>query len=115
MRRHAFALVAAAALISGCIFDPYPSYPVVVSTPASFDRSWDAALGAAGDAGVQLTLVDRMAGRITGTKDGAAVTIELRQFSDGSVQVRFSAPDSKEINPKLDERWLSAYHKRMGR
>jgi hypothetical protein len=45
----------------------------------------------------------------------AAVTIELRQQSDNSLQVRFSAPDSKEINPKLDERWLSAYHRRMGR
>jgi hypothetical protein len=115
MRAHSLALVATAALIAGCIFAPYPSYPVVVSTPASFDRSWDAALGAAEDAGVQVTLADRMAGRITGTNAGAAVTIELRQFSDGSVQVRFSAPDSKEINPKLSDRWLSAYNRRMGR
>jgi hypothetical protein len=115
MRCRSFALVAASALIAGCVFAPPPSYPVVVSAPPSFDRSWDAAIGAAQDAGVQVTLADRTSGRITGTKAGVAVTIELRQVSDNNLQVIFSAPDSKEINPKLGERWLSAYNRRMGR
>ena len=115
MRRHSFVLVATSALIAGCVIAPPPSYPIIVSAPPSFDRSWDAALGAAQDAGVQVTLADRTGGLITGTKAGAAVTIELRRLSDNSLQVRFSAPDSKEINPKLDERLLSAYNRRMGR
>jgi|KBSSwiStaDraftv2_1062776.scaffolds.fasta_scaffold226648_2 hypothetical protein len=115
MRRLSLLLVAASALIGGCIFESYPTHPVVVSTPANFDRSWDAAVGAAQDVGVQLTLVDRTAGNITGTKGGAAVRIELRQLVDNSVQVKFSAPDSTETNPKLGDLWLNAYHKRMGR
>jgi hypothetical protein len=115
MRRPALVLVASSALIAGCVYAPYPAYPVVVSAPPSFDRSWDAALGAAQDAGVEVTLADRAVGRITGTKAGAAVTIELQQQPDNSLQVRFSAPDSKEINPTLGDRWLSAYNRRMGR
>jgi hypothetical protein len=115
MRRPFIALLAATALIAGCVYAPPPTYPVVVSTPPDFDRSWAAALGAAADAGVHVTLADRTQGNIAGTKDGAAVTIEMRQLPDKSLQMRFSAPDSKESNPKLGERWLSAYNRRMGR
>lgn len=115
MRRHRFALLAAFPLIAGCVYSPPPSYPVVVSTPPSYDRSWDAALGAAADAGIQVTLADRTVGRITGSKAGATVTIELLQLSDKSLQVKFSAPDSRESNPTLGDRWLSAYNRRMGR
>jgi hypothetical protein len=116
MRRQSIALVAASALFAGCIFPPPPpSYPVVVAGPPSFDQSWDAAVGAAQDAGIELTQADRSLGRITGTKAGAAVTIELKQMPDRSLHVSFSAPDSKEVNPKLGERWLSAYNRRMGR
>ena len=111
------ALVAASALIGGCVVAPYPygSYPTTVSTPPSFDRSWDAALGAAADAGVQITSADRANGRITGTKAGVAVTIDLRQQADNTLQVIFGAPDSKESNPTLNDRWLTAYNRRMGR
>ena len=80
-----------------------------VPTPPSFDRSWDAALGAAADVGVEITRADRANGRITGTKAGAAVTIDLRQQADNTLQVIFNAPDSKESNPTLNDRWLTAY------
>lgn len=110
-------LVAASALGAGCVVAPYPyGYPTTtVATPPSFDRSWDAALGAAADVGVQITRADRASGRITGTKAGAAVSIELRPQADNTLQVIFSAPDSKESNPSLNDRWLSAYQSRMGR
>ena len=110
------ALLAAALLSAGCVVAPYPyGYPTTVSTPASFDRSWDAALGAAADAGIQITNADRASGRISGSKAGAAVTIELRPQPDNSLQVSFNAPDAKESNPSLQERWSSAYNRRMGR
>lgn len=111
------AAVAAAALLAGCVVAPYPydSVPTTITTPPSFDRSWDAALGAAGDAGIQIARADRGSGRITGSKAGAAVTIDLRQQPDNSLQVTFSAPDSKESNPTLNDRWLAAYNRRMGR
>lgn len=115
MRRLSLALVAAAALLAGCIYPAYPVYPTTVSTPPSFDRSWDAALGAAADAGVQITSADRSTGHITGIKAGAAVTIDLRPQADNTLQVIFSAPDAQESNPSLRDRWLSAYNWRMGR
>ena len=115
MRSFSLALVAASALVAGCVFAPYPGYTTTVSTPPNFDRSWDAALGAADDAGVQVTGADRSTGHITGTKAGAAVTIDLRLQADSTLQVTFSSPDSKERNPTLGERWRSAYNRRMGR
>ena len=109
-------LASVLALLAGCVVAPYPTaYPTTVSTPASFDRSWDAALGAAADAGIQISNADRGTGRITGSKAGAAVTIELRPQADGSLKVSFSAPASKESNPTLGDRWLAAYNRRMGR
>ena len=116
-RRLCLSLVAVAALSAGCVVAPYPDgYPTTtVSSPPSFDRSWDAALGAAADVGVQITSADRANGRITGTKAGAAVSIELRPQADNTLQVIFTAPDSKESNPTLNDRWLRAYQSRMGR
>jgi hypothetical protein len=124
-RTTAWALAAATGLLAGCYYPPYypyATYPVTVSggqittvSPPSFDRSWDAALGAAADAGVQVTNADRGNGRITGNKAGAAVTIELRPQADNTLQVIFNAPDSTESNPTLNQRWLAAYQRRMGR
>ena len=74
---HPFRSVAAVLVCVGltsCVAYPYPYEPQTIMVPASFDRSWDAALGAAGDSGIQVTSADRASGRITGTKAGAAVT-----------------------------------------
>ena len=110
------ALVAACTLIAGCYVDPYPypAYQTVTSAP-SFDKSWDAALGAAADVGIQIASADRSAGRITGSKAGARVTIDVRPQADNTLQVIFSAPDSRESNPSLNDRWLAVYNQRMGR
>lgn len=111
--------LSAALLIGGCVAYPYgyPAYPVAAPAPgpSTFDRSWDAALGAAEDVGVQVTSADRASGRITGSKAGAAVAIALQPQADGSVRVSFNAPNATETNPPLGERWLSSYQRRMGR
>lgn len=108
-------VLAAAALLSGCYVYPYPyGYPTG-AVPASFDRSWDAALGAAAEAGIDVTSADRASGRILGSKAGAAVVIELRPQTDGSLMVSFAAPTARDTNPTLDQRWTSAYNRRMGR
>jgi hypothetical protein len=112
---------ASALLLAGCYYAPYypygayPATTTTVKSPPSFDRSWEAALGAAADAGVQVTGADRGNGRITGTKAGAKVTIELRPQPDNTLQVVFNAPDSRESNPTLNDLWLNAYQRRMGR
>ena len=95
--------------------EPQPQPVVVPSAPPSFNRSFDAALGAATDVGVQVRSADRAIGRITGNKAGVEVTIDVRHQPDGRLKVEFSAPGSPETNPKLSDRWLSAYERRMGR
>ena len=109
----AFGLFVASGLMAGCVA-PYP-YAQPVATPSRFDQAWDAALGAAADAGIQVTNADRAAGRISGSKAGAAVAINLQSMADGRVQVRFDAPDARDTGPTLDQRWLAAYNRRMGR
>jgi type IV pilus biogenesis protein CpaD/CtpE len=101
--------------LASCVAYPYPYEPQTVMVPASFDRSWDAALGAAADSGIQVTSADRASGRIAGTKAGAAVTITVEQQSGGNVRVGFTAPDARETNPTLNDRWLANYNRRMGR
>src|SRR6478735_12277040 len=105
------AALAAATLLAGCYYGPYPYYPyygyrpTTITSPANFDKSWDAAVGAAADAGVLVQRADREIGRITGTKGGAAVTIDVKPQADKSLHVIFTAPDATETNPTLGERW----------
>ena len=97
---------------SGCATEPEPQ-PVAI--PSKYDRSFDAALAAAGDVGVEVRSADRVLGQILGEKAGVEVTIELQRQPDGTVRIEFSAPGSTETKPKLSEKWLSAYQRRMGR
>jgi hypothetical protein len=106
-------LLAAAGLLGGCVAYPYGE--PVPAMPSRYDQAWDAALGAAADAGIQVGAADRASGRISGSKAGAAVAIDVLQLADGRVQVSFDAPASRETNPTLQERWLAAYNRRMGR
>jgi hypothetical protein len=101
--------------LAGCYPEPYPYTAVPLNLPSKFNQSWDAALGAAADAGVQVNSADRTTGLITGNKAGAAVTIKLQSQADGRVSVAFDAPNAKETNPTLSDRWLAAYQRRMGR
>jgi hypothetical protein len=103
--------LAAALSQGGCVvYDPY-----MVAAPASFDRSWNAALGAAEDAGIAVSTADRGSGRIYGRRNGADVTIAVTPQADGSLRVQF---DVKGLGPQdqgLDERFTQAYNRRMGR
>ena len=105
---------ALAGLLAGCVFTSAPE-PQTVTTLPSFDRSWDAALGAAGDVGVQVDSADRAGGRILGSKAGVPVTIDVLRQADGTVRIAFKGPVSPETNPTLGDRWQSAYYRRMGR
>ena len=104
---------ALAGLLAGCVFTSAPE-PQTVTTLPSFDRSWDAALGAAADVGVQVDSADRAGGRILGSKAGVQVTIDVQRQADGNLRISIK-PGSTETDPTLGERWRSAYHRRMGR
>lgn len=106
----------AVAVLAGCVVAPYPTaYPTGATTPPNFDRSWDAALSAAADAGIQVTSADSASGRISGVKAGAAMTIALQPQADNTLMLSIDAPTSKERNPTLGERWAAGYNRRMGR
>jgi len=107
--------VLALAAVEGCTY--YQTAPGVYTTavPASFDRSWSAALGAFDDQGVRVTSQDRGAGQIRGTRDGINVTANVRTQSNGSVRVEFNTSGDTARDPQLIDRMSSAYDRRMGR
>jgi len=92
-------------------------YPVTVQpgAPASFDRSWSAALGGAQDAGVQVTSADPNTGLIRGTRGGIEVTVMVARQGDGSVRVQFDSKGQTQQDPGLPQRFSEAYERRMGR
>ena len=99
-------------LLAGCVvYEPV----VVPGAPASFERSWSAALGGAQDAGVQITASDPATGLIRGTKDGIDVSIVVARQADGSVRVQFDAKGPTQRDPGLANRFSNAYDRRMGR
>src|SRR5262245_54062110 len=98
---------------AGCTV--YQPVPVYAPGPASFDRSWNAALGAMDDVGVQITSADRTTGLIQGIKDSFAVTSSVRMQADGSVRVEFNATGPTTLDPTLSARISSACDRRMGR
>ncbi len=102
-----------AATLSGCV--AYYPTTMLAPGPSKFDQSFDAALNAATDSGVNVTSADRATGRIVGSKGGASVWIDLTRQSDGSVRIAFNAPDSKQSNPALTDQLNNAYQRRMGR
>ena len=109
------AAVIAIAAVEGCTY--YQTAPGVYTktVPASFDRSWSAALGAFEDQGVRVTSQDRAAGQIRGARDGINVTANVRTQADGSVRVEFNTSGETARDPKLIDRISHAYDRLMGR
>jgi hypothetical protein len=82
---------------------------------SSFDRSWNAALGAVQDEGVQIASEDRGSGIIRGFQGDQEVTINMRTQADGSVRVEIGARGPKGSDQGLAGRISRAYDRRMGR
>jgi hypothetical protein len=102
-------------LACGCTYyQPAPG--VYTPTSAStFDRSWNAALGAAADEGVHVTTQDRTNGVIRGTKGQFNVDMSVRTQADGNVRVEINAQGPQGQDPTLADRLSQAYDRRMGR
>lgn len=97
--------------LSGCAYYPVPA--TVTMTPASFDRSFSAAVGAMQDEGLAITVRDPASGTVVGNLNGGVVTASVRQQADGSVRVQFGAHDAPD--PALLSRISRGYDRRMGR
>jgi hypothetical protein len=107
---------AAMLLGSACTYHeaPPPSYPAPPS-PSAFDRAWDAAVGAAYDEGVLVTVEDRGSGLIRGTKGNTNVEISVRTQADGSVRVAINARGGGSRDAALADQINQSYDRRMGR
>jgi hypothetical protein len=102
------------ALLSGCAYYPAAPYPAPASYgPSTFDRAYDAALGALADQGLHITVQDRAGGQIVGTRGSASVTASVRPQPDGTTRVEFKT--SADADSGLSQRVLAAYNARMGR
>ena len=93
----------------------YPAYPVTTTVPASFDRSYNAVIGAMGDNGLSILMEDRPSGRVIGRRGGIDLTGTVISQADGSVRVEFTTSGATAQDPTLIERVTRAYNARMGR
>jgi hypothetical protein len=98
--------------MTGC---PYYAVPpgTVITTPASFNRSFAAAAGAMQDEGLAISVQDPGSGTIVGGIDGGVVQASVRQQADGSVVVQFDSKNARD--PALLDRISRSYDRRMGR
>jgi len=100
------------ALLSGCVvYEPVPAY---YPGGSNFDRAWNAALGGAQDAGVQVTSSDRPNGLIYGSRNGVEVFVTVARQADGSVRVHFNSKGPAQQDPGLAQRFSQAFDRRMG-
>lgn len=99
--------------LGGCVV--YDPVPVAARRPASFDRSWNAAIAAAQDVGIVVTQADRANGLISGRRNAVDVFISVLPQPDGTLRVVF---DAKNLGPQeqgLNTAFTQAYNRRMGR
>ncbi|WP_241018584.1 hypothetical protein [Paraburkholderia sp. Tr-20389] len=100
-------------LMAGCPYYAVPPPGTVITTPASFNRSFSAAAGAMQDEGLAITVQDPGSGTIVGGIDGGVVQASVRQQADGSVVVQFDSKNARD--PSLLDRISRSYDRRMGR
>jgi hypothetical protein len=107
------AAIAVAAGLSACVV--YEPVYVGGGTPATYERSWNAAVGAFQDQGVPIAVQDRTNGVIEGRRGGISVKARVVTQADGRVRVEFNTGGALAEDPGLPERMSRAYDARMGR
>jgi hypothetical protein len=110
-------LVAGLFTLGGCVvYDPYyPYHSPGANIAATYDRSWNAAVGAMRDQGVDIGAEDRSTGVIDGRRGGITVRSRVVTQADGRVRVEFNMGGTLSEDPGLSDRISRAYDARMGR
>lgn len=98
--------------LAGCA-TYYAPPPAPYMQPSTFDRAFDAALGAIGDQGLRITSQDRASGNIVGVSGTVSVTASVRPQADGTTRVEFKTAGAADGG--LAQRVTAAYNARMGR
>jgi hypothetical protein len=99
--------------LGGCVVAPYPT--AVPVAPSTFDRSFDAALGAMTGQGMSISRQDRGAGVIVGSRGSLALTATVRPQADGTTRVAFDQAGNQAQDPNLVQRVVADYNRLMGR
>jgi hypothetical protein len=108
------ALLLALAGLAGCSSSPSSPAPATArDSHLSYDRTFDAALGAMADQRLVLSVQDRRNGRIVGVHDGQTLTATLQPLRDGTLRVNFSPKDESPVAVALQQRVIESYNARM--
>jgi hypothetical protein len=102
----ALALVA----LSGCTTAPLGTVP---DSLASYNRTFDAALGAMADQKMNFSVQDRRQGNIVGTLNGDTIIATLQPQFDGTIRVFFRSQTESATSAALLKRVVDAYNERM--
>jgi hypothetical protein len=103
--------IASALLLAACVaYAPAPA-----PQPSTYDRAYNAMLGALSDQGVRVAGAQPSSGVITGTRGSITVIATVAPRPDGSVEVSFKTRGNIDEDPKLIDRVAASYNARMGR
>ena len=97
--------------LSGCVV--YAPPPVPQQDP--MEVSFNAAMGAMQDVGLNVVSADRASGTLRGVRGDVEGVINIAMRSDGRVGVQITARDPTAREPGLVDRLTAAYNRRMGR
>jgi pyruvate kinase len=93
----------------------YPSAPPPAPRPApTFDRAWNAVLGALHENGVRVASADFATGVIRGTKDRTDLFVSVARQANGTIQLEIEAKGPQGRDAGLASRISEAYQRRMG-
>ena len=100
-RRAVGAVAVCTVLLGGCTYYAPPP------GPSTYDRAYNAMLGAMSDQGVKVSDANPASGLITGQR--------VAPQADGTTKVEFRTRGDTNQDPQLIDRITAAYNARMGR
>jgi hypothetical protein len=98
------------AALAGC---GTPTLRTHVDSYASYDRTFDTALGAMADQKMILSVQDRRMGNIVAELKGDKVEAALQPMLDGTIRVTFTAPGEPHADAELLKRVVASFNARM--
>ncbi len=97
--------------LAGCVAYAPPPQP----QPSTYDRAYNAMLGAMADQGVKVSDANPSAGLITGVRGPITVIATVAPQPDGTTKVEFRTRGDISKDPQLIDRIGASYSARMGR
>ena len=101
--------LAAVLALAGCVAHAPPPQP------STYDRAYNAMLGAMADQGVKVSDANPAAGLITGARGPITVIATVAPQPDGTTKVEFRTKGDISKDPQLIDRIGASYSARMGR